>query len=415
MKARRGSRAMGDHPERGAGALEWVAVMLIAAVLVGAVAVAVAPATPLTNAIRSAICTILGLGDGACAPVQESREPTEPCVTGRAGLDASMSVAVAVDLGGGTGLLIEELSNGQLRVTQFESASVGVSAGGAIEAGVIVDDNRFVSGVSAEAGAALVGESGDVWIVDNQQEVDALVRGIVATEGMEVITNPPGSPIPPSLNPVTWLSNKAADWVGLYDIPPEPNTTHAQAGIAGNASASWDLFFVMGAEASASVTEVAGVALHDDGTQTVYLDVEAGVGMTANVVTENTSPDWTLDGRLAMDLDENGEIAAVTFKTIDTDTDTQITAELPVNTPEDLEVVQQMLLNPQGFVDAAFDHGNVTRLTYDTDDSHTVGAVFEIQSALKAGLGAEVNWVNDTLESAEYWDGTQFVRWEGCQ
>lgn len=98
MKARQAGRALRQRPERGAGALEWVAIMVLASILVGAVAVAVKPA-PFVNVVRQAICTVLGMSGDVCAPLEpETREPTEPRVTGRTGLDASMSVAVAVDL-----------------------------------------------------------------------------------------------------------------------------------------------------------------------------------------------------------------------------------------------------------------------------------------------------------------------------
>lgn len=66
------------------------------------------------------------------------------------------------------------------------------------------------------------------------------------------------------------------------------------------------------------------------------------------------------------------------------------------------------------FIGAATDHGILTRQDIDKDTSQ-YGAKFKVEAVLTASLGAAYTDETVTYSNGQYYDGSQWQTWEGCQ
>lgn len=66
------------------------------------------------------------------------------------------------------------------------------------------------------------------------------------------------------------------------------------------------------------------------------------------------------------------------------------------------------------FLNAAADHGVITRQEVDKDTSR-YGANLSVKELLDASLGAAYTDETVTYSNGQYYDGSQWQTWEGCQ
>src|SRR5699024_2312073 len=88
--------------EGGAVGLETIGIIVLSAVLVGALVFSLTVGTPLAAHVEAAVCKILTVGQGSCDVGERSAEdriPPEPCVTNASGHSSQASVSFVVTLG----------------------------------------------------------------------------------------------------------------------------------------------------------------------------------------------------------------------------------------------------------------------------------------------------------------------------
>lgn len=395
--------------DRGAGTLQWVAMMLIAAVIIVAIGRDTAPVKNMADSARRAICAVASLVGIACDSGGDETPkdpPTDPCVVSRAGGETSKGVSVVVDVGEGKGLLIEKLSNGQYKITEFDIASVEASTGASIGGGVTVDDWRAGAALGASIGGGIVGESGKVWVVDSKGAMISLAANIAATHALN-------STIPHLGDLARWVGDKT----GVYDVPT-PTSTYVGGGVTASASANVDgLLIVGGAEASAEVTEVLGVMQNSDGSKTTYaqVDMEASFNYSVLGLTADTNT-AAMVSRVEVTQDKAGTVTSMTYTLIDPVSGEELTYKLPAKTDADRALISNFLVNPNAFFQAAKERGDVTRVTYNKDGNHEVTGFLTVNvEGLEIGLDAAFNSTNEAVQSAQYWDGSKWVDWEACR
>lgn len=396
--------------ERGAAALNWVGVMLLSSVIICSIAI-VPASKDIAESARRAICAVAKLVGIPCDAGPEVKpEPTEPCVVNRSGNEGTFGVSIAfVDLGGGKGLLVEQLSNGKYRLTEFDMGSAGVSLSTAVGGGVTVNDARYALAASAGLGAGLIGESGTVWEVDSKEEADNLANTLYTRMGVETA-------IPGLGTGFNWL----AEQVGIYDIP-EPTSTYFGGGAQGDASANLDLI-VAGGELAGGVTAIKGQTDHADGSQTIYLEINATVSANGSItgLFSGTHPEGTL-GRAEINKDADGNMTSLTYIVTDPKTGEAVSLTLPADSAADQKIINDFLGNPMDYVDptdfvnAAMDHGTATKVVYDTSKNLDVTAFADFKiEGVGVGLNGSYTSTDESLSDATYWNGTEWVPWTSC-
>lgn len=404
--------------ERGAGALEWVATMLLASMLVSALALITTPDIPgkMAKEVRRAICMVSAIVDLPCSESDTEAddtkpEPTEPCVQNVGGANGSTSVSfLFVKLGKGMGLFIETLSDGTYRVTKFYNGEAGATAGAGGSIGVTYDDLRLGYGASASASAGYIGEFGEVYEVGSKSEMEQLVNSIKLEQASNSII--PG---------LSWLTNGVSDAVTGYERPA-PVSVYGQAGKTGEASAQYDQILV-GGSASASMTQVLGAAANSDGTTTVYYDGEVEGSVNADVmVALGTTVGGSVGQRIAVTLDANGEVQSMSVTYTyggqvgsSVDERNEMTFELDAKSDADRKAMLEYLVNPSAFLNAAMDHGTATKVKYDTSQNTDVTGTATVGEGAEVGVDAEVHVLNENVSEALYWNGKEWAPWTACR
>jgi hypothetical protein len=165
--------------QRGQGTVEYVAILaLVALVLGAAVAGAAAFAPGVGNAVvgqvRHALCIVAGR---AC----EEQVAARPCVVRTARDERRESVSLGfVQLGAGRVVLRERLSDGTLRLTVLHRGRAGVTAGFGSSTRVRVGGVEVDVGAHAQGTVAGLVGGGQVFEVRTAAEADAIVRRLRA-------------------------------------------------------------------------------------------------------------------------------------------------------------------------------------------------------------------------------------------
>lgn len=251
-----GLRQGSDQPvlttsQRGAGSLEVVGVVTVAAVLVAAVTATVAASDPhVRDTIWAQICKITG---GECsageAPSHADYRP-DRCEVATAGTTVTGVVDVAiVRLGGEKAVQRTEFNDGAVEITMLNEGRGGVqvSAGARGE----LTYGETTAGFSAEAEAALTGGLGvgETYSFDSREQADEF-QGYLEREMGEDVAG--------SLNPIYGGVNNFVEWATGEEAPPNNGVqkTTVRADVTGEASAE-----VSGLGASAGGEGSAMVAL----------------------------------------------------------------------------------------------------------------------------------------------------------
>jgi hypothetical protein len=456
----------GPDGEAGAATVETTGVVIIAALLVLTVLVAAVPQARNLGATYSYwVCQVVTFGQGGCTPPPtspESHEPTEPCVLTQDGMERNQEISVVVvTASDGRRIEIQQLSNGEYRITVSDSNGAGAEVGVGGGLTVTVNDNTVGGSATADAGASLDIRTGDVYYTDDDG-LQNLMNALLEDQVKDAVVGENG--------PVRWLTDGVGNLVGVGNDLPEADEVYAEGGFSLNASAEATGLTQSG-NASVSVAQLLGTRTNRDGTVTVYLQssVEGEAGLqelgfdtegefgyqgaslegSAEVVTAVTfdpQGNMTQVSATATTAGSSSGIAAAMFggdvdtsmsnstsgltiyqSTLNTDNDadrdiagayllTQGVASLggwvnPVIGAAGTVASIEPTLN---FFEAAAHHGTVTQQTYDTDSN----TVFGIDATGKLGieLGVSANVSTDSMVStdAQYWDGTQWVEWEDC-
>jgi hypothetical protein len=164
------------HPQRGQATIDYVALIAVLALLLGAApAIALAGAPGVTNAVvgqlRRALCVVSG---GACPA-----EPRQPCVVAsqRDAEHVAVSIAI-VRADEDRYILRERLSDGTVRLTLAQRSGAGVEA--AVGARMRLKLKGRTIGFDREAHGAVEGVlgHGEVYVAHDDREADEILRAI---------------------------------------------------------------------------------------------------------------------------------------------------------------------------------------------------------------------------------------------
>lgn len=449
--------------EQGAASLETTGMTMAAAVVVLSVLIAVTPQARIVGeAFSYAICQVVTFGQGGCASPSssaEAHEPTEPCVLSNNGIERNTKVAVLVfTASDGRRIQVENLSNGEYRVTVTDTGGAGAEVGVGGGLSLTVADTTVGGTASASAGGSLDLSSGDVYYAD-ADGIDNLMSALQQDQIKDAAVGDSG--------PFRWGTDRLSDLTGIGDNDlPAPDETYAEGGVSLNASAE-ATGGAESAKAGVSAAALLGVRNNRDGSTTLYLksEIEGEAGMQS-LGFETDGPEFQGAG-----LSGSAEVvSAVTFDGEGNMTNLQVTSAvsgsssglatalfngsggvalsnsdsntsifqstLEINDSSDQSVVNQYLLaqgvgalggwtNPaalaqgigatQNFFEAAQDRGVTTRQDYDTDSSTPFALDASGKVVVELGVSGNVKTDSMNITGAEYWDGTQWVDWEACQ
>lgn len=459
--------------ERGAASLETVGLIVVAALLVAALVVTLTVATPISPHVEAAVCKILSAGQGSCEVDVRSAEehiPPDPCVTKANGHTSKASVSFVITLGKNESLLVEELSNGQYRVTRSNGSNVGATAGVGFNVSGTWDDKTGGLALGAGAGVEAQFSKGEVYYAESPSDVDDLVEAHYWDVNKDMLVGEEeglfGIP-----NPVRWATDEVLDMTGANHEMPDSSETFYEGGFSVNAAAQATLI-AANAEAGVGVQEVMGMSKADDGSTTTYLKAKiSGKAMagtfasdeqTAATVYAKAGAEGSVEAIIEVERDADGEVTGLRTKLVTSgsaevsetgdgvadgpgrvDTYTVKTVELPVETAEDERVAANFMdamgmgsipglpagtpnpsavtaRNPLDVADALVDfagaaesRGYVSRQEYDADNS-SYGGTFDAKYIAKVGFSGTVDTVEREATSGEYWNGQEWATWEGC-
>jgi hypothetical protein len=455
MKRHNGIRRYG---ERGSATLETTGMLALAALLVVALVASMTTGAPaLASQARAAICKVVTLGQGSCqaeSPQAISHKPPNPCVVNSQEGDATVSASFIVTAKTGKKLQVDQMSDGTYQITDADSGGVGASASAGFDLTVTWDGNKY--GASASAGASVDAyiNSGNVYTAHSKGELKQVLSGLLQQQVEDKVIGH---------GPIRWLSDKALSAIGQERKPPAPTSQFVEGGIEGGAYAN----VTSGADGAAGdigVAEGLGYQKNSDGSTVAYYQAQVTGGVQAQMLdTKNgggTKQDKvSADGKASLLTqvahDKNGKITSVTVKTVlagsaDATTDgygehdpdaagyRETTITLPIKNSHDASIANNLMLSQglalggsmvyppaaavgaaasvpatMAFADAARDHGYVTQQDF-KQDSHSYGADFDAEFLAKVGVSAQANLNSLTSEGGKYWDGTQFIDWQGC-
>lgn len=452
--------------ERGAVSLEQVGLIVVAAMLVGALVVVLTQRTPVAESARQAVCTILNLGQGSCGSADGGEdsatrpEPTQPCtVTGTSGnAHAQISVSV-VTLENGRQFQIEQLSDGTYTMTVGKGEGVGVEVGVGGGMSLTVADRTVGNQASADVGAGLSITEGEVYHAETEAELRDLVNAHIADAAKDELVAESG--------PVRWITDKVTDdWIGVTQALPEPDETFHEGGFSVNASAQ--VANIGKANAGVTVAQAIGYRTSKDGSKTFYLssEVSGEAGLqslgvdTEGIDFKGGDINGSMEMVTAVTVDPDGQVvsvdatvtasgegsglAAAAFtgeyegKDIDTSAgrSTVFQASLPMDS-KDNQVAGWSFLASQGvrsiggvtaavalpvtipadmnYFNRVLQTGTLTQQGYDVDSSTPLAGNGGGKAGPIALAGAvDVSTRTVDLTNAQYWDGSQMSEWTGC-
>ena len=444
--------------------LEQVGLLLIAAMLVGALVVVLTQRTPVADSARQAVCTILNLGQGACGSSgQEDSaqrpEPTQPCtVTGASGnVHGQVSVSV-VTLENGRQFQIEQLSDGTYRLTfsKGEGAGVEVGVGGGMS--LTVADRTVGNQLSADAGAGLSLTEGEVYHAKDEAEMRDIVEAHIADVAKDELVAESG--------PVRWVTDKVTEGTGLTKALPEADETYYEGGFSVNASAQ----VVNAGKGNAGVTAAQAVGYREgaDGSKTFYLksDVTGEAGLhglgvdTEGLDLKGGGVSGSMEMVTAVTIGPDGEVASIDatvtasgessglataaftgeIDSADIDNTTGRSTVFQASLPMDSQTnqvagwsflasqgvksvggVTSMVALPatvpvdQNYFSQVRSTGSLTQQGYDIDSSTPLAGNGGGKAGPIAIAGAvDVSSQTVDLTDAQYWDGSRMSEWTSC-
>lgn len=410
--------------ERGAVSLEYGGSIAVAALVVALVGGVVASPT-VGQAVSAVVCKVFTIGQGECAMPQfeseKDRTPTQPCTTNNNGYSVNGEMAFLNGVGSTTrGVHTEKLSNGQYRVTVSDLRDAGVKTGAGWDARVEINGTRWGDDMSVSADGRVRAVEQRTYVVDSKGAAERIARSASFNEvvdgAAESAPGPLGFVAKHVGAPVTkWVGERAG-----FESLPEPTSTTYLGGASVEASAVITPF-VGGAEAKLAGSAVVGVRTNADGTTTVLAEGKATATLSGAISIKSGS--IGPDARVIVAATYKGSTllsADVTTESLGNGTRDVETWSLPVATDADRTAAQNVLYNPlptawDDFFDRANSTGDHTRVSYDTSKNTTVQASGDIWFV--EGLGAKAGFAlpNESVATAEYFNGTDWATWDACK
>jgi hypothetical protein len=460
---RRDGRVPYDR-EAGAATLEGLGITILAALLVGALLATMTPAGAwLSDNVKAALCRIVTLGQGSCAPVtiaDETHKPQSPCVLSTDTDTHAYSLDVTfVHVGGGGTIKVEQMSDGTYRVSMEGGAEGGVTAGLGGGFSVTVNDNTYGGEASLDAAAYAMLTAGVSWNVSGKSDKDKLVNYLKDERNWAEIS----SAVSGAAGPLGAVAGGATDvghhiwnWITGDDYaPPAPDEVYGQAGVGGDAGGT-AAGITGGASAGVDMSEALGARVDTaTGRTTVYFaSTLSGDASINQGYSEAEGQRYAAGGIgqviVGVELGGDGKPVSITAQALAAgDATAQINsifagnlldespsggvlynAKVDLTDPEAIRIGSDVLNslgivhtnNPvsssidafQTFVNAAKRDGTLTRQDV-TEGSNTP---FAIDASGKVGveLGASYEMSNSNITStnASYFNGKDWVPWSEC-
>ncbi len=439
--------------------------MVAAIVVVGIIVSTGMYGAVLGDVMQRAICEVTSLGQGPCASQvtsAEEHEPTEPCVVNASGQSQNVRATFVVTLGQDANFLVEELNNGQYRVTRGQGSTAGIGVGVGFNVTGTWDDKTYGGAAGASADVAAQFAEGEVYYVDSQEDASAVMAAHYHDIAKDSIVGDGG--------PGRWLVDKG---LAIFDQDhplPEWDERYIEGGVSADASAQ-ATWIAANAEAEAGIQATLGAREDRDGSTTTYyralVEGEVGAGTWAgdengDAAYYEASAGGKMEAIVEVDRDSEGNVTAVRTKAI-LDGEAKATeagssgengpsaagyveqvVELPVRSHQD-QVLAQRYLNSLGapplagfpaledspevyapiaspvervqagleFNEAARNRGYTTRQSF-APESSSYGGTFDAKWIAEVGGSVEAQTEQRTATEAEYWDGSRWVQWEGC-
>lgn len=459
--------------DRGAGTLENLGVVTIAAILVLAL-VAAFVGFRYGDHLAAAFCRLAAAFDGSsgssCSvPVERSADdyvPPEPCIVASSGGDNSASVSFVVTLEGGEEWLVEELGDGTFRLTHVGKGGAGIGVGIGVGGTVTIDDQTYGASATAEADIAIGIAGGETFYVDSREAAMELLTQQRQDSTKDAILGDGG--------PFRWVYDKAAGALGddLEGEQRAPDEWFVEGGFYGSAEAqaSGGLPGLnVDASTDAAIEAYLGRTERADGTSTDYLRAEMSID--ANI--SGNTPDaqgydafmvagagGEMSAVIEIDRDENGEPVAMRMVSAvggyaDADTAysqhtlddlessiTQRTIQIPLETSADRDVAARLLQTmnvpyvpgvtdpsdigmaawtPDSFRELTTDLGQLAsergylyEQEYSTTSTTDFGVDVDVELGARAGVSGSTVSDSRTTTGYRYWNGQEMVERTGC-
>ena len=448
--------------EKGQSTLEYAAILAIIAFIIVALMVMATPmGRRITCQVQSSLDKILGGNGGACSLAdtkaeEDKHKPKGPCVKKESSREKKVSGTFFVEVQGGGRIKVEEMSDGTYRVTETGILRASYSFSAPEISGTLTydgqtqsqdfgkDDNTKVEGKEGNkedkggkgdkgkggskdgdkgkkglkpSGSAEVGASGEgsrVFTVGNKEEKDKLVDYLQNQVDNTTLT---------AAYPPVGAAKMVWDWgwdnSGARTYTPPPPTEYSAAAEVG-ANGKLEFANVEGPSANgkAKAENIIAVTVDKEGKPTKM-----------NVTTALDAKGSTSGGdagKLAEVLAgkdpaaHSGEIGRVYSDEIDM-TDPRA-AQIGLNYMAEAGIPAYGLAKMatgdsaiEDFYQEAHANGQSTRREMTTDDKTNFGIGFKAKGdGFNFGAGYTDTTSNVNYQNSEYWNGEQWVKWEGC-
>ncbi len=422
----RGHRA--PSPETGAVSIEWTGLLVVASLIVSFIVASVA-SPQFSRAVSAAICRVITLGQGSCEapPLSADRAPTEPCSVAGNGFGVSGRVGAFNVAGSGEKAIVhEELSNGQHRVVVTSASGLGVETGAGWEARVRLSGDTFGDfsdttwgwDMGADADAMARGGRVETYLANSTEEANRIVEAAAMDAAIELTTSAGGPLNIVNETVIKPLIDRTREALGMATTSNPTSVTYS-AGISAQASAWMTPLGISNVEGTLGGQAMLGVTMHADGTYTIHGEAASITAVTGNFVTLTGS--WPPLGAVRIDATYDGD--TLTSVSVGNQVSTSGVREhqtwtLPIESPED-EAIAIGLLSPMPQTWDAFfrrvdEHGQATRVSYDTSQTTSVQAAASGRLLTGAGVDLGGSLFDEELISAEYFDGSRWVTWDSC-
>lgn len=417
--------------ERGGVSIEWAGLLVVAALVVALVA-ASAASPRVGQAVASSVCRVLTLGQGGCGGPELSAEatlPTEPCTVGGEGFSLDGRIGVINAAGSRAGAVaVEQLSNGQFRVTVSAAADAGAEAGAGWEEWVPPDGGFSLGAFSGttwgnDTGVPVdvmaVGSERRTFLVNSGEEADRVVQRSLFDAAASSATS--------STSPLDvvgrYVVAPAVSWTGEWlGVPSQrdPTAITYLAGASTQASAWLSPALVGSADSTIAGEALLGLTHRPDGTATIHGEASSSGELSGGFV--SLSGSWPPAGAVRIDATYGGtDLVSVSVGTDVTGSGTreERSWSLPIETTADQRAAQRLLLNPlpsawDDYFERVADHGQATRVAYDTTGTTSVEAAASDRFLSRAGVTAGGTVLGEDVISAEYFDGSGWASWDAC-
>ncbi|GLU47750.1 hypothetical protein [Nocardiopsis ansamitocini] len=448
-------RLRGD--DAGGSLIEYVAVILLAALVLSALVVALAPG-PITDSIRRSVCLALDLGgcDPEPAPSADADYRPERCLQSRITEMGGMSVEVLITLGEEFSFITETFSDGRTQLTLVDTARLEATLG----AGASINVTKAFN-LGAEVGVTgnLSFPNGSTWVFDSPEEAAQLAEDLRTKQKIDLTKR---------VSPIAgWIT----DWVAGPDIP-DPHITRSgiESGVRATAEAGlsigndrersgtdgggtgstgddgiegWSISPKLKVDGAVGVTAALNESTdHRDGSVTTTYELNGSASVGANWVVGRWKPVGGRTGLMSVTRDAEGRITGLTLSQVATEGSgsTVTTTELPVETAQERAMVESWIglivddqvipltwdsmaptelgTDPSPFERWVFENGRTSRTEYANENN-----IQEVAASVKVGVGLGLGgtWgdTSMTVTDAEYLgapngDERQYVDYTEC-